>query len=319
MNKKHQIVRTFKFIGNVLAVFSIAFVLYRLYEMDFDWNGFDNNYQTYSVLVLLSFLAVLNNFINATAWKLYIDFFGGAKHDTFRMVSVYLKANIEKYLPGNIVQYAGRNLLAKSYGINQKSIAAASVLELIWISVSAIFFSVMISLQNVRAVIKQLWSNPAVRRNTTILFGVCVMIFLVGIVLLRSTKYWSAARSYVNKKFWLLLSVAFVIYVLNFLISGLMLSIIFVLILHCEIDFVNMVSTNVLAWLAGYVVPGSPGGIGIREAVLILLFESEYPQGIVTLSAVLFRICGIAGDFLSYLIALCIEVFRKKGRTRDVS
>lgn len=318
MNNKHQIMRYFKFLGNILAIFSVAFIIYRLYEMDFDWGAYDKNYQTYIILFFLSFMAVFNNFINGYAWKKYVDFFDGTRYDTFDLVNVYLRANIEKYMPGNIVQYAGRNLLAKCYGINQKSVAAASVLELVWICVSAVIFSVMLSLQNVRVVIEQLWSNPAVRKSVIILFGAGIAILLVGVVILKSTKYWRRACSYINKTFVLLISRTFVLYILNFLISGLLLSCIFGLVLHCEMDFIDIASTNILSWLAGYVVPGSPGGIGVREAVLIILLGSVYPKEIVVLAAVLMRICSIAGDFFSYFLALCLDHFRKKGRTRDV-
>lgn len=317
MDKKRIVIKYLKFLGNILAIISVFFVIYRLYKMDFDWGSYENKYQIYIYTFLFSFLVIFNNFINAYAWKRYVDFFSGIKNSRFQLVNIYLKANIEKYLPGNVIQYAGRNLLAREYEVSQKSIVAASIMELIWISVSAIFFSILISIQNVEIVGKQLWSNPVAKRNIIILMVLGVVIVSVLSIILRKTKCWGLVRGYFNKRFLILLGETFIIYVINFMLSGLLLSLIFK-ILHCKIDFINIASTNILAWLAGYVVPGSPGGIGIREAVLILLLNVEYSKGVVALAAVLLRICGIAGDFLSYFMVLCLEVSKKR-KTRYVS
>lgn len=317
MNKKHIMVKFLKFSGKMLAVLSILFIGYRLYEMDFEWDGFENHFQTY--LFLLSFLTVFNNFINAYAWKKYIDFFSGNRNNTFTLVGIYLRANIQKYLPGNVVQYAGRNLLAKEYGISQKSIAAASVMELVWISISAVFFSVVISWQNTMLVIRQLWSNQAVKENIKIFFALGALLLFAGFVVLGRSKYKKITFSCLNRKFLVLLGVTGLIYTFNFIVSGILLFLIFRLILHCEVAYVSVASTNVLAWLAGYVVPGSPGGIGIREAVLILLLGTEYTKGGVTLAAVLLRICGIVGDVFSYLLTVCLELIAMKRKSRYVS
>ncbi len=319
MSKKHKMMKYLKFSGSMLAALSILFVVYRLYETGVEREGFENHYQTYLSLFLLSSLAIFNNFINAFAWKQYIDFFSGEKNSTYVLSCIYLKANIQKYLPGNVVQYAGRNLLAKEYGISQKSIAAASVMELVWISVSAVFFCAVISLQNMRTVIRQLWSNMIIKENIKFFFALSVIVLLLGLAVLGRSKYKQTICAYLNRKFLIVLGITGLIYIFNFIVSGLLLSLIFLLIMHCEISYVSIASTNVLAWLAGYMVPGSPGGIGIREAVLILLLGTEYSKGTVTLAAVLLRICGIVGDFFSYLTALCLELLEHKRKSRHVS
>lgn len=319
MNDIHKVMKHIKTFGKILAAISIIFVAYSLYEIDFDWNYFDNPRQTFLFVFLLSFLAVINNYINAYAWKKYVDFFAGVKNDTFTVIDVYLKANIEKYLPGNVIQYAGRNLLGKSRGISQKSIAVASVMELLWISISAIIFSFMISLQNTKSVINQLWTSPEIKRNIIVLSVFAILILPIIIIFCIKTKYLNILWPYLNRKFFILNIITFGLYAMNYMIAGLLLSLIFILILRCKVNYVNITSTNVLAWLAGYVVPGSPGGIGVREAVLILLLGTEYSKDIVALAAILLRICGIIGDFLSYLMTISLEFFRNKGKLKDDS
>lgn len=312
MNEKHLVMKFIKFLGKVLVIISLLFVVYRLYKMDFEWDYFSNPYRVIGIIFLLSFLALLNNFINAYVWKKYIDYFSGIKHDISRIISIYLKANIEKYLPGNIVQYAGRNLLGKNEGIDQKSLAISSIMELVGISIAAVIFSFVVSLENTLSVIKQLWSNVEIRRTIIVLICLAVIILVACLIVCVRTRYLKAIRSYLKRELICLSIFAFLLYCINYIISGVLSSLIFILILHCNVDYFQIASTNVLAWLAGYVVPGSPGGIGIREAVLILLLGTEYSMETVTMSAVILRICGVIGDFLSYIMAVCLDFYNKR-------
>jgi uncharacterized membrane protein YbhN (UPF0104 family) len=58
-----------------------------------------------------------------------------------------------------------------------------------------------------------------------------------------------------------------------------------------------------LAWLAGFIVPGAPGGIGIREAVFIALFGRELGEGTAAGLAVLLRVITSVGDVMTFGIA----------------
>jgi uncharacterized membrane protein YbhN (UPF0104 family) len=88
-----------------------------------------------------------------------------------------------------------------------------------------------------------------------------------------------------------------------FLISG---GIIFVLLLTLEpsvtLNFLNVVSIAALAWVLGFVVPGSPGGLGVREAVLV--FVSSWSAGAVPMSliAIAYRGVTLLGDLWFFLI-----------------
>ena len=42
--------------------------------------------------------------------------------------SIYIKANIGKYLPGNIFHFAGRNLLGKQFNLDQKALLGSTLL-----------------------------------------------------------------------------------------------------------------------------------------------------------------------------------------------
>ena len=67
--------------------------------------------------------------INAYSWKLILEFINGTKVSTGDVFRVYLKANIAKYLPGNVMHYAGRNYLGSRLGWKNTEMALSSLLE----------------------------------------------------------------------------------------------------------------------------------------------------------------------------------------------
>jgi uncharacterized membrane protein YbhN (UPF0104 family) len=54
--------------------------------------------------------------------------------------------------------------------------------------------------------------------------------------------------------------------------------------------------------LAGFVVPGSPAGVGVREAVLVLTLEPHLPSDGALLLALSLRLVTTFGDLLFFAI-----------------
>jgi uncharacterized membrane protein YbhN (UPF0104 family) len=58
-----------------------------------------------------------------------------------------------------------------------------------------------------------------------------------------------------------------------------------------------------LCWVAGFVVPGAPAGLGVREALFIRLFAPGIGEGVAACVAVAYRIITTLGDLLTFLVA----------------
>jgi uncharacterized membrane protein YbhN (UPF0104 family) len=58
-----------------------------------------------------------------------------------------------------------------------------------------------------------------------------------------------------------------------------------------------------LAFIAGYVVPGAPGGMGVREAALLGLLGVVMPQAVALSLALLIRFVTIVGDLVFFAIS----------------
>jgi len=73
----------------------------------------------------------------------------------------------------------------------------------------------------------------------------------------------------------------------------------------------RLLGAFVVAWLVGYTVPGAPGGLGLRQAVLGLLLTPSVGEPAALIWAAGFRLVSVLGDVLSYLIGVAL------GRTVD--
>ena len=55
-----------------------------------------------------------------------------------------------------------------------------------------------------------------------------------------------------------------------------------------------------IAWLLGFVVPGAPAGLGVREAVLIAMLSGVASEPDAVLATLIFRFVNVAGDLLFF-------------------
>ena len=64
----------------------------------------------------------------------------------------------------------------------------------------------------------------------------------------------------------------------------------------------RILSSFSTAWICGFVIPGSPGGIGVREAILTMLLEDLVDGPKLVFLIIAHRLVSIIGDFLFCVI-----------------
>ena len=77
-----------------------------------------------------------------------------------------------------------------------------------------------------------------------------------------------------------------------------------------------VMGTYVFSWLAGFVVPGAPGGIGIRELVVTVLTRGSALGDTIMLAAIFHRLASVISDAVTYMIGL---VMAKRDNDREMS
>jgi len=68
------------------------------------------------------------------------------------------------------------------------------------------------------------------------------------------------------------------------------------------------------AWIIGYVSPGAPGGIGVREAALVALLGPSLGEGTAVSVACGLRCVTILGDLLLFAACQCLALSRQTRR-----
>jgi hypothetical protein len=74
-----------------------------------------------------------------------------------------------------------------------------------------------------------------------------------------------------------------------------------------------------VSWLVGYYTLFSPGGLGIREGVQIVMLKGFFPAALAVLIPVVLRLWMTLGDVLVFLVGVAVRLGRRRGAGLDVS
>lgn len=297
-------------VGRLITILSLIFIAVAIYKLGFDFSSIENMPVFITILIVAGIIICVTVYLMGTAWKLWLDFFAERKNQYMETVSVYAKANIGKYLPGNVMHYVERNLFAGKLGISQKKIALCSIIEIIGQAGVAVLFGVLFSYRQLKLVLHELFDDSY---KTIILIAIPILCLCIAIVVfIFRRKIANFTNQYLNKKFVVTAFKSIVLYTLVLLTGGIIMVILYAYLGgHIDVDKVMLIiSSYIIAWVLGFVVPGAPGGIGVREFVLTMLLSSSLGQEITLTISVIHRLITIVGDFMAYLIRL----FFNKGK-----
>lgn len=308
--------KVLKICGKCLMALSIIYVIKSFSQIDLASMNLGRIDRFIFILLILSFLPLINICIVGLAWKKHVDFISKENNDTRTVICIYLKSNIAKYLPGNVGHYVGRNVIGAKLGISQKCLAIASIIEAVFIFVSTVIFCAFVSFSDLIKVVQKIGDFIIVKKHL-VQYIVIMLIVVTGVILAIKKFLAKYIKDYFGKGLAILFGKTFLLYTIGNFFSGILLALIFGLILNQKINYKVIISTNALSWLIGFIVPGSPGGIGIRESVLVFFLQHLYGKEDVVIAAMLMRICSIVGDFGAYLLSVVVEHHYKRRENRN--
>jgi glycosyltransferase 2 family protein len=67
----------------------------------------------------------------------------------------------------------------------------------------------------------------------------------------------------------------------------------------------TVVVASATGWIAGYVTPGAPGGVGVREAVFLVAVGQE--SLVITLAVIGFRLVSVTADLIVFFIGALVD------------
>ncbi|MFT6527985.1 MAG: uncharacterized membrane protein YbhN (UPF0104 family) [Celeribacter sp.] len=222
--------------------------------------------------------------------------------------SVFVVAQLGRYLPGNVGHYFGRVVLGRSIGIPLKATGIGSLIEILSALAAGalIFICAYLFVPNIFA--QALEFLPPQVTPLRMLLTILVGLTVVGLVVKKINA--SAQIPSVDLVVW---SRA-----IGFATTSLMLTgISFTLFLHSmtPITGPQWALTLVvfsMAWLAGFVTPGAPAGLGVREAVILAFLTPVFGPAVALGVSILHRLLCTIVDLITSALGWLLFVKAKK-------
>jgi len=298
-----------RLVGNLLTCIAIIYIGKKLYSYDIDFTIIKEQ-STMSIMFILVIVYMMCVILECLPWRALIYEIASIKISFIEISVIFTKANILKYVPGNVFQYVGRNELAVKKDIKHSDVAFSTIIDVIWklstncIVAILIYWNGMIS-----------WINYQGLSIQIIVVALVVLCAIIAIVILLSRKFHEQANRLrtklkcINKKsFNFCLVRNFIFYSIQCVVTSIITFTIFKIVSPIEIsmlDFRIYIGAILVAWIIGFVTLGAPGGLGVREAVLIFLLKDVMVDDIILLGVVISRVVSIVGDLAAFI---CIQI-----------
>lgn len=247
----------------------------------------------------------------AGAWRLLLREVGIDK-PWGELAGILAVTQVGKYLPGNVAQHVGRATMGFSRGITPARFALTVGIEVGLLSLASAVVGIV-------ALLFSSASLTAFSGHTWMLVtGVIVGAPLAVLALIATVRFGPAlARRYVPRIAGIFdsalrvspraLGAAFATYCLVYLVFGLGIVLMARMLLPgVPQDAWLLVGSFALAWIIGFITPGAPAGLGVREGAIMLLLGFHYPAAAAAMIAVALRIATTLGDVVLLPLGLLL-------------
>lgn len=224
-------------------------------------------------------------------------------------------AQFGKYIPGNIGQHIGRIVLAKRSGIDSAKTITSILLETLLLVVAA-FLCSLAALELLPSI--SMMYGKSVQKSFAVLGAAllgCTFIF-IAISWSRHRLRHAADKlqKLITKQGIGLSASTLAVHVTSFALGAASLTfIVFAMSSGAQLIHLSLFGIYAIAWLIGFVVPGAPAGLGIREALLVFGLTPLYGADVAATSTAVFRLVTVLGDGIALLLGLALR--SRGGRT----
>jgi hypothetical protein len=296
-------------------LFALAAALYFLRYASHALSGRDlSGLLDRHVLTSMTVMTVLYMLLipsTAAAWTWLLGAMGQpARYE--KMLPILATTQFGKYLPGNVAQHIGRVALATRNGVQLPAALFSIAYELLLMLVACAHLSAL----------TLLWAPPAALANwkVTEYRGPLLIVVTVGAVmaLLLAPKvaaWLTRLRAKRNGEMRVgpislhldvrTVAACYVTYALNFCLVGAGLWLVSRALLSdaaATPSWVFLTGAFASSWILGFVAPGAPAGLGVREALLSAWLSGSLPAAQVVLLVVSLRIATSLGDLLNFAL-----------------
>ena len=243
------------------------------------------------ILALFGALYGASNVLLAEAWRQVLRFVDIRVRRGWAL-RTFGVAQLAKYVPGNVIHLASRQALGMADGLMAGPLAKSALWELGLMVIAASTFLPIVA--------PFVW-----RLGWPVATTACCTMLVVTLSVLHAKLSSHVARAVACQFAFLA-------------VSGLVFAGVLDLVNHASLTGAKLpfiCGAYVLAWLAGFVVPGAPAGVGIRELVLFYFLKDIAARDDLILAIVLGRAVTVVGDLALYGVAAYYAYGHSPGRT----
>lgn len=232
------------------------------------------------------------------AWFSLLVSVGERAISPVRALRVFARTQVYKYLPTNVIHLVGRFVLAARYGAAKDALSYAQVMEIILMVLASGSVALLFSF----SFLLQICEEYGIDRYIASVIYVATGLTALMLVPIVAGRYFKQSRKHLAFSM-AALSVA--CYGLFFLANGLIVILLVHVLYGSTVEWKMIIGVSAAGWLLGFVVPGAPGGLGVREAVFIAGLSSiGVPAAASTAVAIAHRVVTLLGDVLLSAVEL---------------
>ncbi len=266
---------------------------------DFSWRF------NYGLLIASFFIQFLTLFWLVKIWQRMLRH-TGSKVSYLKLFKVWFFTDLAKYLPGKVWQFLGMIYMLEKHGVPKKNTFSTGVLAQSFSVISGLFISVI-------------FLGPDLyHRFFSQKPGFMVAWVILSLSVLALLCYPKVLEKALNlglrivKKEKITLDIRgkdVIIYLLSYSLSWLLFGLAFLIFVKSMTNadfkmYPTMTGAYAFSLNIGFLAIFTPGGIGVREGVLVFLLSSFFPLPVSTLISLLSRLWMMTGELICFLIAI---------------
>lgn len=266
--------------GWAALLVALAYLAQSLLALDWRGLGTALDQTAWIVTLMCSIAYAMMLLVLARGWAVLAD--QHRRADRRGLVVIYGLGVVAKYLPGSVFQYAARQVQGARAGLSQGDMGRASLLE------AALHVPAALLAGGV------LWARGGLATLVAVM-GLAVLVWFIA----RGTIVRTAACQ-------ALFFAAMAAQALCLARWGL-----------GAADAERLAAAFMLSWVAGFLVPVAPGGLGVREAAFLALAGAGMPTDSAVIAGqliLLMRVVTTVGDAVLGLAAYGLVLLRRENR-----
>lgn len=295
-------------IGILVALLLAAyFIWFAVNSVDFDLLRDMMSPTVLAALILAALLYAAIIPVTGWAWsRLLVG--QGESWPVVGLTAVLAVTQLAKYVPGNIAQHAGRAALALRQGMAGKALAVTVIQEtLLAVAASVIVGLAMLALSGPGLAQLPKASQVALAWLTPFLLLVVLALASVRVSpapLAESPRRWLRVLGQAGGLPGARVALpALAAYAFNYVLIGIGLWLLAGAAgLPKTVDLPLVTAAFALSWLLGFLAPGAPAGLGVREGILVMLLGGTTDDGLLLAFVLLARLTTMLGDAVNFAL-----------------